>query len=147
MTKENQTQPQGLKAVSMDVAQEEVNKWLDYKKVGDKQRESQQDMIDLLQDAICEGLLTLDPEKYFFHQTLKLPIQDDNGNDILSEIKYRPRINEHQLTPFLKGVKATDIKGMITAYVAALSSQNNGMIKRLDTEDRRIADAIAIFFL
>lgn len=147
MAKEDKGPDNGFVAVSMDVAQKEVEKWLDFKKTSPSNRETNSDMIEVLADAISEGVLVLDTEEYFFTQKFKFPIADDNGNTVLSELKYKPRITESQLLPFLKGVKPTDIRATINGYVCALTGQNSGMIRKLDTEDKRIPNAIAIFFL
>ncbi len=129
--------------VNLEQATEEVNSWLDHKKIGQKKRESQKDQIDSLIDAICEGVLTLDAEKNFV-QTLKFPTE---GEMPLKELKYAPRVKTGTFHLHLQGVKASDTDARICAYIAAITSKPKALIQKLDTEDYGVAQSIAIFFL
>lgn len=132
--------------VSEDVAREEVDKWLDYKKVNQSRREQYQDAIDDMVNAISEGYLSIDEDYNWVHK-LKFPFQ--NGKDTLV---YRPRLTEAQLEPHMKGIKSDDSRGMIQAYIAALTGGGEkglarGSVKKLDMEDMRVGRAIATFFI
>jgi hypothetical protein len=127
-----------------EVAENEINSWLDYKKVSPGKRESYKDQIELLVDAVGEGFLTLNPETKVLTQTLSSPIGKDEA---VKTLDYKPRLKVSSVHNHLKGVKATDADGRILANVCALTSTNSELIKELYTEDYSISQAIALFFL
>ncbi len=129
--------------VSADVATKEIDKWLDYKHIKEKKRESFKEQIEALIDAVADGNLILN-EKHELVQTLTFPL---DGDLPLKELNYKPRLKVSTIHQHLNGVKSTDADGRICAYVAALTSKPKDVIKGLDTEDYSIAQAIAIFFL
>lgn len=131
------------KKVSRDVAKKEVDKWLDYKRVSDKKRETYEDNIETLTDAIAAGDLILD-ENHSLIQKLVFPIKSEQP---VNELEYKARLKVSTVHTHLNGVKSTDADGRICAYVAALTSKPKDVIKGLDTEDYSIAQAIAVFFL
>ena len=131
------------KKVSVDIAKEDVDKWLDYKRVKEKKRESYKEQIEALVDGVADGNLILN-EKHELVQTLIFPLE---GELPLKELNYKPRLKVSTIHQHLSGIKATDADGRICAYVAALTSKPKDVIKGLDTEDYSIAQAIAVFFL
>ena len=80
-------------------------------------------------------------------QELKFPIEDKGGSTAFKTLEYKPRLNMASIHLHLQGVKSADADGRVCAYVAALTSKPKELIKKLDTEDYGIAQAIAIFFL
>jgi hypothetical protein len=131
------------KTVSKDIAQADVNKWLDYKKIGESKRNSNQGQIDSLVDAISEGNLIVNEDMSITH-VLKFPL---DGETTVTELKYKARMNSEAVLPHLNGVKPTDVDGRMVAYTAALTSQLKAIIKKLDTEDSTLAHAVVVFFL
>lgn len=129
--------------VSLDVAKKEVDKWLDYKCVNEKKRESYEEQIEILIDAIADGILTLAEDNTLVHKLL-FPLE---GELPLSELKYKPRIKVSTIQAHLNGVKSKDADGRLCAYVAALTSKPKAVIQGLDTEDYSVSQSIAIFFL
>lgn len=129
--------------ISREVAAQEINGWLDYKKISAKKRELHKDAIDNLVDAVVEGALTLN-ENFEFTQTLKFPLE---GEANLTALKYKPRVKVETVQMHLQGVKPTDNYGLIHSYIAALTTQPKSLIKNLDTEDYSVAYGIAIFFM
>ncbi len=108
------------------------------------QREAQKDSIEVLIDAICEGVLVLNETTNEFTQTLLFPLE---GEQPLKELKYRPRLNDKILQPYLVGVKPTDADGRLIALWAALTSTSKNVLTSIDSGDKRIATSIAVFFL
>lgn len=130
--------------VDIEVAKLEVEKWLDYKKIRSGKRQSLTDNIESLEEAICEGIIVLDDKMNLVHHLLFPLEKEDDKVEILT---YKPRIKLETLHIHLQGVKPGDADGRITAYIAAVSGQTKGLIKKLDTEDSGIAQAIALFFI
>ncbi len=129
-------------AVNRETATLEIESWLDKKKVYESTREAQKDSIELLIEAMMAGDLTLDPKtNEFLH---KLLIPESAG---ITEMKYRARLNDAILRPYLNGVKGGDADGRLLAYTAALTGQPKNILSALDTADKKIMMSIAIFFL
>lgn len=131
------------KVVTREQATLEVNSWLDKKKVYESTRESQKDSIELLIEAMVNGDLKLDPDFNFIHKLLVPEVL--NGE--VAELKYKLRLNDKMLKPYMNGVKSSDADGRLTAYISALTGQVKGILEGLDTADKKIALSIAVFFL
>jgi hypothetical protein len=129
-----------MEKIAREVAAAEVEKWLDKKNVSQNKRESFKDHIDVLVDAVSEGALSINDE-CIFTQKLNCPVGDT------THLNYRLRLNRLLVTPYMKGVKASDGDGRIVAYTAALTDIPKNIISALDTEDQRISDSIAVFFV
>jgi hypothetical protein len=132
-----------MNKIVREVAEAEVTRWLDFKKIGAKKREDHKDSIDKLIEAVEDGLLTL-TDNYEFIQILKFPIGEEGA---VTELKYKPRINVEAVQLQMQGIKVTDATALIGAYLAALTNTPKAILKKLDTEDNGIANAIAVFFL
>lgn len=133
-----------MKVVPIETAQEEVDKWLDHKKVSQGKREKQKPHIEVLVDAICDGTLTLNSDFSFSH-LLKFPIGE--GADAVKEIKYKPRISHGEVHVYLQKCKSDDAHGQVLAYIQALTKQPKELLTRLDSEDHAIAQGFAVFFI
>lgn len=132
--------------VSKDIAQAEIEKWLDYKKIRQTKRDANKENIDSLISAMNEGILILNPDMSFT-QKLSFAITDKEGKSALSQLEYKPRINISLLHLHLQGVKRDDADGRLVAHITALTSQAKELIKKLDTEDYSVAMSIAVFFV
>jgi hypothetical protein len=132
--------------VSQEVAQKEIDSWLDFKKVKAEKRTEKdkakqiQDLVDL----VSAGDLVLDKETKEFTHTLLFPIENELKTTVL---KYAPRVNVAKVQKNMVGVKGDDLHGMILAYGAAITGQPKGLLKELDSEDYRILQAVAVFFM
>lgn len=129
--------------VSKEVAQVEIEKWLDCKKISERKRETTKDNTAALVDAISEGGLVL-TEKNELVQTLKFPIGETSP---VEKLTYKPRLTVKEVNTKMQGVKANDVDGRVTGYIAALTNLTMEEVKKLDTEDYGLAQNIAIFFL
>lgn len=130
-------------AVSKEIATQEINKWLDFKKVNDKKKEAQKDQIESLVDALVDGSLVLNAD-FVLTQTLKFPTE---GELKIISLDFKPRLKMQAIHNAMGGVKSGDVDGRVLAYIAALTSTPKAVIKDLDTEDYSISQSIAIFFL
>lgn len=127
-------------------SEEEFNKWLNFKRIRSTKKKSNKDFGDQIIDAIEEGDLIID-EDYNLSYKLCVPSEDEKGTEVLSELKFKPRLKVRDLNTKLKGVKSDDGDGRIVAYVAAITDQPAGMIRNLDTSDYGICQAIVMYFL
>lgn len=128
---------------------DEVTAWLDYKKMDPEVREMQGGNIKLMAGALQYGALTLNHDTWEFTQPLKFPLTDKNDVNkvILDKLVFKARMNLLDAKKASQGVKSNDIDGKVVSYIAALTDTAEGYINKLDTEDAKIAGAIAVFFL
>lgn len=132
-----------MAAISPEVAQQEIEKWLDHKRVSEKRRESLSDQIEILVNAVVEGELVLD-EKFTLKQKLRFPIENEITTTAL---EYKPRLKIGEVHNRLQGIKPGDADGRITAYISALTGKPKEVIKNLEVDDYGIGQSIAIFFI
>ena len=132
-----------MELINKEIAESEISKWLDFKKVSSKRRESKQENIDALIDAVIDGHLVLNENNSFTH-TLKFPI-GENGQ--ITKLEYKPRLEVKEIQLQMQGIKSTDLHGMILSYVSALTGKAKGIVSAMDSEDYTIAQGIAIFFM
>lgn len=131
------------KVISIEIAEGEVKKWLDYKKIGPTKQEANKDSIKAIAEAISEGVLRVTEEFEIIH-TLKFPIKEEIETN---ELKYKPRIAVKAVHQQMVGVKADNVDARIMAYVAVLTGKAKGVLANLDSEDYSICTSIAVFFL
>lgn len=132
-----------MSKVSIEIAETEIKKWLDYKKIGPTKQEQNKDNIKTLAEAISEGVLTISEEMEIVHE-LKFPIDEEIKT---TELRYKPRIAVKHVHQHMVGVKADNVDGRILAYVAVLTGKPKALLASLDSEDYSICTSIAVFFL
>lgn len=129
--------------ISEEIAAQEVQNWLAYKKCDAADQEEKADSIKALVQAVSSGRLVLNEDKSFT-QKLKFSIGKET---VIDTLDYKPRIKQGTIHLHLNGVKANDVDGRVCAHISALTSKPKDIIRELDTEDYKIGQSIAIFFL
>lgn len=131
--------------VSLEVAEKEVGKWLDHKRVKQSTREEKttKESIEELVGAVMDGDLTLG-EDFSWQHHLNFPL---GKNEDVKTLSYKPRLGVGTTHRHLEGVKSGDADGRLLAYVAALTNKPKSILKTMDTVDYGIARGIAVFFL
>jgi len=132
--------------VSREVAETEIEKWLDYKCIKPRTRENLELAIDMLIDGIEDGDLILEKNNNLILK-LMLPIQNSEGEKTVENLTFTPRINVGEVHKKLKNVDNDDAEGRLIAYVSQLTGQPTAVIEKFDTVDFKLAQAIATFFL
>jgi hypothetical protein len=131
------------KLISKEVATQEIEAWLDAKRVRQSEREEKQARIDFLTEVIQEGLLVRKEDNTLVY-TLLFPI----GTELkTSELNFKPRLTIGVVNNYLSGLKATDGDNRMIAYARAVTSAPAETIKALDMEDYAVVSAIVGFFL
>ena len=130
--------------VSIDIATADVKRWMDHKRVAEKRRAELVSAQEIMVNAIMEGSLVLEDDMKWKH-TLIFPLEGEIG---VTEIKYKPRLNDSDIEPYRKIVKGSDFESQMKQVKMALTSQPVGIINALDSStDKQISDAIALFFV
>ena len=131
-----------MEKVELKQAKDEFKRWFDAKKLPEYLLEKKADDKDVIIAAIQSGNLVLNDENTFT-QVLNFPIKDGQ----VAELTFAFRITEGELAAASKGLRPDDLIGQLPiAYVAALTSQNRGVIRAMDTVDLNVGKAIASFF-
>jgi len=136
-----------MEKVSREIAEKDVTFWLDKKKISTGHRELNENFIDQLADAVQEGNLVLDKDTNEWTYELAFPVNDEKGGEALGTLKFKSRLNDVMLRPFLNGVKNDDADGRLLAHTAALTGANKGLLKLIDSVDKRVVMAITVFFV
>lgn len=132
-----------MSKVALDVAEKEVESWMDKKKITQSMRDSLKDQVKILVESVCDGLLILDTETNEWKHILNFAIGEGES---IKELTYLSRLNDRILEPALRGVKGDDGDKRLQAYISALTGKAKGIIANLDTVDKRVSTAIASFF-
>lgn len=127
--------------ITREQAEAEMASWLDKKKVFDETRDTFKQNTDILVEAIMNQALVVTPEFELVH-TLLFPLSDE-----IKSLKYRLRMNDNFSSSYMKGLKQDDVDGRINGLIAALTETSRGVVTKLDSSDKRIATAIAVFFM
>lgn len=130
--------------VSRDAAVNEINKWLDYKRIRDARRDENEDNIEVLVEAMMYGDLRKEGNQLV--QKLIEPL-GAAGSEV-EEITYDARVKQSKImnVQTRNKVKANDHQALMVCYVAAITGESFGLIKTMVTEDWRIAQSIVLFF-
>lgn len=128
-----------------EVAEAEVNKWLELKKVAERKRVDFAEQIENLIDAVMAGNLLFDDEGNII-QKLKNPIKGEDGKVTLDQLKYSPRVRMEDVRVQLATVKQNDTIGMVFAYMAAATKVQRGVLKEIMSDDFNTCSAIMGFF-
>lgn len=130
--------------VSIEVAQQDVNRWLDSKRISDKKRQDNERVVDTLVSAVMEGNLVWDDEKKLLKQILQWPVGE---NEELKSIEYKHRITQGDISARLRNSKSDDAFAVMGVYISAITGQPVAILDKLDSSDYSIAQSVAVFFM
>lgn len=131
-----------MSKVSFEKATEEVEKWLDSKRIPAKKLEGLSSMKDNLVDQVMDGNLLVNEDLTL---TQILVFADGMAVDSLS---YKNRITSKDLEPHKRIVKGDTFEDNLTRVIMACTGQPVNVLRNLDTStDRALAESIAVFFM
>jgi hypothetical protein len=122
-----------------DLAEQEVNKLLDLKKIFPKQRERMSLVIDEVVEAMVYGYVTIEADGKIIQKLVE-------PSDILTEIVYAPRIDPMVLNKKLNELKKINNQTVSLVYICCYTGLLEAQVNKLCQKDKNIADAIALFF-
>lgn len=129
-----------MSKVSQEVAEREVNEWLDFKRIKASRRKDLEDQIAGLVNLLMEGDLVILDDK-----TIELAL--GQPLDSKSKLAFKPRLSLREVQPRLREVKPGDADGRLMAYICALTGESMGVLGLMDTVDYTSCTNIAVFFL
>lgn len=128
--------------VSPEMADQEFERWLEYRMVSDVEKEEHATLISLAIESISKGYLIINEDNTITHK-LREPFENESP---IYEFIYKNRLNDFDKQRSMKGVNSKDQNESFNALISELCDQPKGVIKKLHTADKRIASAIAVFF-
>jgi len=126
--------------MTKELAIEEIKKWLDFKRILPKEREEKQPQTDILVDAMQSGSLILN-EDHSLTQILRFELET------VKELTYKARLTVGEINAKLRGIDSSKAHDLLVAYVSVATGSPMGIIKQLDSNDYKVAQAINMFFL
>lgn len=132
--------------VANEVAVQEFERWLDYKRIKQKKREDNKSFEETIVQCIEDGEIAID-DNCVLTFTLPEILKDDNGNTMLEKLIFPPRVRVKQINNKMKGFKSDDADARVLAYISAISGQNTGVISNMYTEDYSVCQSIVMYFL
>lgn len=127
--------------IDRETATAEVESWFIAKKIKQSQKDSQKEAVEILIESVMDGDLSLNKETNVWTHKLSFP---EAG---IKELSYKPRVNDAMLKPYLEGNKPGNGQALILSYMCALTNTNKAILDKLDSQDKRIASSIVVFFL
>lgn len=127
--------------VTKEVAESEVNKWLDFKRVKNYKREDLKKVIKVLQELVSEGDLIVNSDG-----TLTYNLAFENAG--VKSVTIQPRINMIEFNERIARIAPVEQNDMeITSVILSIiTGEMNAVFKTLDTVDYEILKAISLFF-
>ena len=130
--------------VSREIAEQEVNSWIEHKKMSNKRKEEKKDSIESLISYVQEGIISVDPSTFEIIQNLNFEI----GEQIkIPNLKWKPFGNVGRVQLHMKNVDSTDFTGNCIAHACAQTGQSKNIINNLDSEDAVVMKVLAVFFM
>jgi hypothetical protein len=130
--------------VTEEIAEQDVNRWLDAKKFSESKRITMKESIKEMVGYVMEGNLIISDDGKI---TQKLNFEIGEEEKVF-ELNYKNRIDLDDIHKRMVGsqVKAGDVDGRIRVYASALTSKPYALIGKLDSTDWSVASTIASFF-
>ena len=131
--------------VTVEVAGDDVTRWLDGKRIKPMKREIYQNKISDLIMAVMYGDLQINDDLTITHN-LNFPIKDKDGKILFEKLTYTPRLSAAALDQVLNAMTSTTEMANTVAYGAALSGLPIARVWDLETTDINILAAVGVFF-
>lgn len=131
--------------LSKELAEIEVQKWLNLRQVRNSVRIKCKQHIETLVDAMCDGILSL--EDNGLKQQLQFPIENKDNEVVLSELLHKNRFKVKQLSEQVEGVSVENFVEFNLSYIAAITDTPRVFVSNMEHDDFKIAQAVASFFM
>ena len=128
----------------LEQAVNEINGWLDYKRIEESDRATYSEQINKLADKIAKGVLSIDQDKIM---TMCLAFPVEVAGTPVETIAIKPRVTTKEVKDKSMNVRAGDADGRLLAYVAASTGLQQQVIDKLDMLDFNLLNIIMVFFM
>ena len=139
--------------LTKEQAKAEFDKWAEFKHLRENKRKAFEAQEEIITEALQYGDIVL-KDDFTLEYKLIYPIQTDTGEEVVSVLKFKPRIRKQDMISHYRGIKVDDADKRVLATIAALVDKSEStipitknLIGKLYTEDMEICEAIAVYFL
>lgn len=133
-----------MKVVDLELATNDVNKWLDEIRCKPHKREDHKDNIEKLIDMVQYGSLAFNEDHHF---VMKLDFPIESGDEPITELVFKNRCPMPQIMQQMKNVDSGNFNEMYAAYAAVLTGKPKGVIKKLESPDFGVLRVIVGFWI
>lgn len=129
--------------VGKDVAEKEVNEWLDHMDIPENARKvgAVKIFVDSIVESVSKGFLVINDDKTIT-QKLKTPLAEGATKEIIYDFRYT--IGEYYER--MKEVNETNETELAIAKLSFIAKKPKEFIGRLEGKDFKVARALVIFF-
>jgi len=141
--------------VPQEMAMEEFQKWLDYKKAkveltmeSSSEEENGEDSkanTEIIQ-AIMIGDLIINDDMTMTYK-LAFPVKSQEGTSELSSLTLKPRLTAFEVQKATKGINKEEPFALFIGYIHVLSGEIKGLINKIDSTDFSLLQKIVGYFL
>ncbi|NRA92519.1 MAG: hypothetical protein HRU26_07510 [Psychroserpens sp.] len=135
--------------MTKELAQEEVNKWADGRRLSESKRKGYSDQLEAMVEAVMDGSLVIKSDNTM-ELNLQYPVESTHGQETHVEkesLTFSSRLRYKDVKRFLRGVKNDDAMGMVHAHICGLTKTEMAIIDSLEMVDLNTARSIATLFL
>jgi len=130
--------------INRETAVEDINRWLDARRVKDRKRETFKEQIDVLVDAVMDGLLVVRKEDNHLVHTIEFPAKTEAP---IKTLEYKLRITVAELHAAQAAETNVTSNTTFYAYIQALTGVVKQTLLKFDSSDYNICQAVAVFFM
>lgn len=132
--------------INEETAKQEIERWLDMKRVKKSTRETHKHSIKSMIEAVSDGTLVVNEDGTLV-QTLDFPLTSENGNVDLDKLTFQLRLQHGVVKAANKGTNPSDVDERLMSYVFALTGVPKSKLNKLESTDMSFAMMIAGFFM
>ena len=126
--------------MSREVALNEVEKWMDIRRVRPTKRRNQSEAIEVLADAFIDGSLVLDDETGELTFNLAFPVKSKE------KIVFKPRVKVTEVNRYAEQNRKITGQSIVMNYLCASTGLMVAEAGDIDSEDYGIVQAIVGFY-
>lgn len=133
-----------MSKVPQEVAEQDVNKWLNSRNTSESKKSKMADSIKELEAYVMEGKLIVKEDGTLL-QKLDCPFGEES---VVSELTFKNRITVGDIQKRMTGnnIKSGDIDGRLMIYACALTGKAFEQIAKMDSSDYSVTSTVTSFF-
>ena len=140
---------EAVKKLTDEMAIDQLQEWIVAKCGQKKFDQTEENSLDLLRDAMQDGLLILKNDGTATYK-LRRPVtgdQDGTKVNVLTELNFKAGLKYKSIKHILKKIDATDNMGMALAYTAGLTGTPMPILEEMEMWDLTRVQLLMVFFV
>lgn len=129
--------------IAREIAESEVNGWLDYMGISASLKEKHNPSVEKMIDAVEAGTLVINDDKTLL-QKMVYPFGAETK---ITELKYKPTLTVGEVNNHKASLDITNPQFSTFAYLGASTGQPVSVLFKMDIRDFKLCDNIVLFFI